>query len=113
MISISNLGKSFGGRTLFEDVSLQLNPGARYGLVGANGSGKSTFLRVLAGDEEASEGTVRIDKNARLGVLRQDRFLDDAALIVELAMRGDAKVWAALAEQRQIAESGHNDPGRV
>ena len=113
MIATTGLAKSYAARTLFEEVSLQLNPGSRYGLVGANGSGKSTFLRILAGDEEASAGTVRIDKNARLGVLRQDRFLDDDALIVELAMRGDATVWAALSEQRQIAEGGHPDPGRM
>jgi ATPase subunit of ABC transporter with duplicated ATPase domains len=94
-------------------VSLLLNAGSRYGLVGANGSGKSTFLRVLAGDEEASGGEVRADKGARLGVLRQDRFLDDGEIIVELAMRGDATVSAALAEQRRIAEEGHADPGRV
>ena len=51
MIAVSNLAKSYGGQTLFEDVSLQFNPGERYGVVGANGSGKSTFLRILAGDE--------------------------------------------------------------
>jgi ATPase subunit of ABC transporter with duplicated ATPase domains len=113
MIATTGLGKSYGPRTLFEDVSLQLNPGSRYGLVGANGSGKSTLLRILAGDEEASEGSVRIDKNARLGVLRQDRFLDDRELIVELAMRGDAVVWNALSEQKSIAEGGHPDPGRM
>src|SRR3954466_3802993 len=104
MIATTGLAKSYGGRTLFEDVSLQLNPGSRYGLVGANGSGESNFLPGAAGDREgpgagdgeASAGSVRIDKNARLGVLRQDRFLDDDALIVELAMRGDAVVWGAL-----------------
>ena len=57
MISVTNLTKAWGGDTLFEGVSLQLNAGSRYGLVGANGSGKSTFLRILAGDEIASDGT--------------------------------------------------------
>jgi ATPase subunit of ABC transporter with duplicated ATPase domains len=56
MISTSNLGKEYGARSLFADVSLQLNARSRYGLVGANGSGKSTFLRILAGDEESSTG---------------------------------------------------------
>jgi ATPase subunit of ABC transporter with duplicated ATPase domains len=97
MIATTDLAKTYGARTLFEGVSLQLNPGARYGLVGANGSGKSTFLRILAGDEEASEGTFRMNKGARLGVLRQDRFLSDDAIILDLAMRGDAIVWNALA----------------
>ena len=56
MISLSNLAKAFGQQTLFEGVSFQLNPGNRYGLVGANGSGKSTFLRMLAGAEPPSDG---------------------------------------------------------
>ena len=59
MIATTALAKEYGARTLFEGVSLQLNAGSRYGLVGANGSGKTTFLRILAGDEEASEGTSR------------------------------------------------------
>jgi ATPase subunit of ABC transporter with duplicated ATPase domains len=123
MIATSNLAKEYGARVLFEDVSLQLNAGARYGLVGANGSGKTTFLKVLAGDEEASGGSFTIAKGARMGVLRQDRFLDDAAIILDLAMRGDAVVWSALAEQRRLIEASaagaeaadvvHVDAGRM
>ena len=113
MIDTSNLAKEYGARVLFEDVTLQLNAGSRYGLVGANGSGKTTFLRLLAGDEEPSHGTFNLAKRARLGVLRQDRFLDDDAIILDLAMRGDAVVWEALSEQRRIGEEGHPDPGRI
>jgi ATPase subunit of ABC transporter with duplicated ATPase domains len=105
MIATTNLAKEYGARVLFANVSLQLNAGARYGLVGANGSGKTTFLKVLAGDEEASAGTVAISRRARVGVLRQDRFLDDRAIILDLAMRGDAVVWSALEEQRRIMEA--------
>ena len=104
MISTSNLGKEYGARSLFADVSLQLNARSRYGLVGANGSGKSTFLRILAGDEESSTGSVTLARGARVGVLRQDRFLDDDAIILDLAMRGDATVSAALDEQRRIVD---------
>ncbi|MBM4362543.1 MAG: ABC-F family ATP-binding cassette domain-containing protein, partial [Deltaproteobacteria bacterium] len=75
MINVSGLGKAFGGRTLFEGVSLQLSPGARYGLVGANGSGKTTFLEILAGDEPATSGSVTLPSRTRMGVLRQDQFL--------------------------------------
>ena len=64
MIAVSDLGKSFGAQTLFEGVSFQFNPGTRYGLVGANGSGKSTFLRILAGDEAASAGIISIPKRS-------------------------------------------------
>lgn len=60
MITLSNLGKSYGARSLFADVSLKLNPGSRYGLVGANGSGKTTLLNILAGDEPPSRGHVQI-----------------------------------------------------
>src|SRR4051794_2041080 len=113
MISISKLGKSFGGRSLFEDVSLQLNAGARYGLVGANGSGKTTFLRILTGDEPASQGSFNIASEARVGVLRQDRFLDDRKIIGDLAMMGDAKVWSALQERARIVDHGEGDPHRL
>jgi ATPase subunit of ABC transporter with duplicated ATPase domains len=114
MIATTALAKEYGARTLFSGVSLQLNAGSRYGLVGANGSGKSTFMRLLAGDEEASEGTVTLVKRARVGVLRQDRFLDDGAIILDLAMRGDAVVWNALTEQRRIADSGdHSEAARM
>jgi ATPase subunit of ABC transporter with duplicated ATPase domains len=115
VLATTGLAKAYGPRTLFEGVSLQLNPGARYGLVGANGSGKTTFLRLLAGDEEPTEGTLRLQRGARLGVLRQDRFLDDGALILDLAMRGDALVWDALSEQQRIAhgEGPPPDPHRL
>ncbi|MES1206019.1 MAG: ribosomal protection-like ABC-F family protein [Pseudomonadota bacterium] len=114
MIATTNLAKEYGARVLFAGVSLQLNAGSRYGLVGANGSGKTTFLKVLAGDEEASAGTVTIPKRARVGVLRQDRFLDDDQIILDLAMRGDAVVWNALVEQRRLMEaSGDVDAARI
>ena len=113
MISTSQLAKSFGGRTLFAGVSLQLSAPSRYGLVGANGSGKTTLLRILAGDEAASEGTVVIPGHVRAGVLRQDRFLDDAQVILDLAMMGDAAVWPALVERASIIDHGVGDVTRL
>ncbi|HEY8039202.1 MAG TPA: ABC-F family ATP-binding cassette domain-containing protein, partial [Polyangiaceae bacterium] len=113
MIGISQLAKAYGGRTLFEGVSLQLNAGSRYGLVGANGSGKTTFLEILAGDEPATEGSVAIPGRARVGVLRQDRFLDDDAIILDLAMMGDRPVWEALQERARIIDHGQGDAGRL
>ncbi len=114
MISTQNLTKEFSSRVLFENVSLQLNPGSRYGLVGANGSGKSTFMKVLSGDEPASSGSFTINKRARMGVLRQDRFLDDAEIILDLAMRGDFEVWKALTTQHELAQGqGEASPARL
>ena len=107
MISVSNLGKAWGGETLFEGVSLQLNEGCRYGLVGANGSGKSTFVRILAGQEPASDGQVNIPRRARLGVLKQDHFEYEEIPILEVAMMGRADVWQALAERERLLS--HSD----
>jgi ATPase subunit of ABC transporter with duplicated ATPase domains len=112
MITVSGLSKGFGGRVLFEGVNLQLNPQSRYGVVGANGSGKSTFVRILSGDDSATGGAVNISKQARVGVLRQDRFGDDSQRIIDVAMRGDEETFAALAELALLAEQELPDARR-
>lgn len=113
MIVTSNLGKSYGERVLFEHATLELSKGSRYGLVGANGSGKSTLLEILAGDDQPTEGTITRTRGARMGVLRQDRFLDDDQRILDLAMMGDAIVWSALEEEKRIVEDGTGDAHRL
>ncbi len=105
MISLINLGKHYGGHTLFEGVSLMLQPGHRYGLVGANGSGKTTLMNVLCGDEPASDGDVVIAKHLRLGMLRQDQFANDEERIVDVAMRGDAAVYDALVRRETATDT--------
>ena len=102
MVSISNLAKSYGDRTLFSGASLQLNAGERYGLVGANGSGKTTFLEILSGELEASEGTVTIPKRLRLGVLRQNQFLYEDEEILAVSMMGNAELWEAMVEKQGL-----------
>ncbi len=113
MISIQRLGKSYGGRTLFEEVSLELNEGSRYGLVGANGSGKTTFLKCLSGDEPQTDGSYTFPSRSRVGVLRQDHFLDDEQVILDLAMMGDKDVWDALQERTRIIDHAEGDPSRL
>jgi ATPase subunit of ABC transporter with duplicated ATPase domains len=112
MITLSGVAKSFGGRTLFEGVTLQLNAGSRYGVVGANGSGKSTLLKMLSGDDTVSAGTITLLKQARLGVLRQDRFLDDSVRIIDTAMQGDRETFDALAELDRLAHEAVPDTKR-
>ena len=102
MISVSNLEKSFGDRTLFARASFQLNPGERYGLVGANGSGKSTLLNILAGDLDASDGSVSIPKRLRMGVLRQDQFLYGDQEILGVALMGNPELWDAMVEKEAL-----------
>ena len=102
MISVSNLEKSFGDRTLFSGASLQLNPGERHGLVGANGSGKTTLLNILSGDLEASDGTVSIPKRLRMGVLRQDQFLYEDQEILEVTLMGNPELWDAMLEKEAL-----------
>jgi ATPase subunit of ABC transporter with duplicated ATPase domains len=109
MIAVSDLGKSFGHQTLFTGASIQFNPGSRYGLVGANGSGKSTFLRILAGEEPPSEGTISMPKRIKLGVLKQDHFRYEEMPILEVAMMGNHEVWEAIVEKERLLERSHEE----
>ena len=102
MISVTSLGKSFGERVLFEDASFRLGAGERYGLVGANGAGKTTLLNILAGDIEASEGSVAMPRRIRLGVLRQDRFLYEDEPILEVTLMGNEELWRATVERDEV-----------
>ena len=109
MIAVSDLGKSFGQQTLFEGVSLQFNPGNKYGLVGANGSGKSTFLRMLTGEELPSEGTINMPKRLKLGVLKQDHYRYEHMPILEVAMMGNHEVWEAMMEKERLLENADKE----
>ena len=109
MISISNLGRSFGDRTLFSGMSVQLNRGERYGLVGANGSGKTTLLNILSGQMDATEGHASIPKDTRLGVLRQDHFRHESQRILDVAMMGNLELWKALEEREKILAKAEED----
>ncbi|HEX8361287.1 MAG TPA: ABC-F family ATP-binding cassette domain-containing protein [Longimicrobium sp.] len=107
MISVSNLEKSFGDRVLFADAAFQLNPGERYGIVGANGCGKTTLLSILSGDTDATRGSVSIPKAARLGVLRQDQFLYESESIINVALMGNPELWEAMVEKEKLLARAH------
>ncbi|MFN3649352.1 MAG: ABC-F family ATP-binding cassette domain-containing protein [Armatimonadota bacterium] len=105
MIAVNNVTKSFGTRTLFEDVTVKFTPGNRYGLTGPNGAGKSTFMKMLTGDVEPSNrGTIQ--KPRRVGVLRQDQFAFDNERIIDTVMMGHGELWKTFQERDALCEKG-------
>lgn len=99
MISLQNIGMSYGERDLFTKVSLQLNEGVRYGITGANGSGKSTLLKLIAGRDAATEGKIDIQKGTRIAYLEQNLPLDSGETAIEIVIGGDEILAKALAER--------------
>ena len=91
----------YGAKILFRDASINFDPGKRYGLVGANGAGKSTFLRILTGEENPTEGKVSVPKELRVGFLRQDHFSYEQKIILHVVLQGRRRLWQAL-EQKEI-----------
>jgi ATPase subunit of ABC transporter with duplicated ATPase domains len=102
MITANNVTLSFGKRTLFKDVSIKFTPGNCYGLIGANGSGKSTFLKILSGELEPSKGEVILGPNQRLAVLRQDHFAFDQSTVLDTVIMGHKKLYDILKERELL-----------
>jgi ATPase subunit of ABC transporter with duplicated ATPase domains len=102
MIIASGIAMQFGAKPLFSDVSVKFGGGYRYGLIGANGSGKSTFMKILGGELEPSAGTVAIDKNERVGRLRQDQFAFETERVLDVVLQGHAEMWKAMQERDAI-----------
>ncbi len=92
----------FGAKPLFENISVKFGDGNRYGLIGANGCGKSTFMKILGGDLEPSAGNVMLDPNERLGKLRQDQFAYEEMRVLDVVMMGHTEMWAAMTERDAI-----------
>ncbi len=92
----------FGAKPLFENVSVKFGDGNRYGLIGANGCGKSTFMKILGRDLEQSSGEVMLDKTERLGKLRQDQFAYEDVRVLDVVMMGHAEMWEAMSERDAI-----------
>ena len=102
MLSTANITMQFGAKPLFENISVKFGDGNRYGLIGANGCGKSTFMKILGGDLEPSSGNVMLDVNERLGKLRQDQFAYEDNRVLDVVMMGHTEMWEAMTERDAI-----------
>ena len=99
MIQVSNVSLKFGKRTLFEDVNIKFTPGNCYGVIGANGAGKSTFLKILAGEVEPNTGEVIIAPNTRMSVLKQDHYQYDDFEVLETVIMGNKRLYDIMKEK--------------
>ena len=102
MIVASGIAMQFGAKPLFSDVCVKFGGGNRYGLIGANGCGKSTFMKILGGELEPSAGSVAIDSNERVGRLRQDQFGFESERVLDVVLMGHAEMWGAMRERDAI-----------
>ncbi len=102
MLAANNITQQFGAKPLFENISQKFGGGNRYGLIGANGCGKSTFMKILGGDLEQSSGNVNLDPNERIGKLRQDQFGFEASTVIDTVIMGHTELWAIKEERDRI-----------
>ncbi len=99
MITVSNLSFNFGGQLLFKDVDLKFTPGNCYGIIGANGAGKSTFLRILCGELEPTKGEVSIPKDVRMSVLKQNHFAYEEYTVLDTVIMGNKRLYDIMKEK--------------
>ena len=104
MIQVNNVSLKFGKRTLFEDVNIKFTNGNCYGLIGANGTGKSTFLKLLSGELETTTGEIVISKNERLSILKQDHYEYDDKRVLDVVIMGNNKLYQIMEEKNKMYE---------
>lgn len=102
MIQVNNVSLKFGKRTLFEDVNIKFTNGNCYGLIGANGSGKSTFLKLLSGEIETTTGEVIVTKGERISVLKQDHYQYDEMRVIDVVIMGNARLYQIMEEKNEL-----------
>src|SRR5882762_10155174 len=102
MLATSNVAIQFGAKPLFEQVTVKFADGNRYGLIGANGCGKSTLMKILGGDLEASGGDVMLGSGMRLGKLNQNQFAYEDERVLDVVMQGHVEMWKAMHERDAI-----------
>ncbi|MCA9405300.1 MAG: ATP-binding cassette domain-containing protein [Candidatus Omnitrophica bacterium] len=102
MMDVQNIGLQFGKRKLFDGVNISFSPGNCYGIIGANGSGKSTFLKILSGEIESTSGSVNTAKGQRISVLKQDQFAYDDFSVLETVIKGHERLYRVMKEKDEI-----------
>ncbi len=102
MISVNNVSLSFGKRMLFENVNLKFTDGNCYGLIGANGAGKTTFLKLLTGEIDTTKGEIIISKGSRLAYLEQDHYKYDEDKVIDVVLKGNAKLYEIMMEKDRL-----------
>lgn len=102
MITVENLSLSFNGTNLFKDVNLKFTPGNCYGIIGANGAGKSTFLKILCGELEPTTGSVSIPKTVRLSVLKQDHYAYDEYTVLDTVIMGNSRLFEIMKKKDEL-----------
>ena len=104
MIQVNNVSLKFGKRTLFEDVNIKFTNGNCYGLIGANGAGKSTFLKLLSGELETTTGEIVISKEERLSILKQDHYQFEEKRVIDVVIMGNQKLYEIMEEKDRMYE---------
>jgi ATPase subunit of ABC transporter with duplicated ATPase domains len=107
LITTANITMQFGAKPLFENISVKFGNGNRYGLIGANGCGKSTFMKILGGDLEPTSGNVAVDANERVGKLRQDQFAFENNTVLDTVIMGHVRLWQVKQERDRIYALPH------
>ena len=102
MIIINELSKQFGDRVLYSGVNLKLKAGNRYGRIGGNGSGKTTLIKILQGEEDATDGSVEFEPNRTRGYLRQDHNAFDGFSIMDTVLQGSARFWEIFKKREEL-----------
>ena len=102
MITVSNIELQFGKRVLFKDVNFKFTPGNCYGVIGANGAGKSTFLKILSGEVDYTKGSVTFGPNERLSVLKQDHHEYDHCTVLNTVLMGHSVLWDIMQQKETL-----------
>ena len=113
MVTISNIAKKYGARTLFEDVNLRLIKGNRYGLIGANGAGKTTFLNILSGVDDATSGEIKKNPNVTIGSLGQNQFAFEEYTLFDAVLYGNKRLYEASKEKEDLYTNGDMDSEKI